>query len=175
MLSGLNVFAVRFKASHAKWNASAHNDAVAGNCAPGKNPGTWNRPTMATVLAKVSARSATPLNGELSAVVNSCLIPLDLYRSPNVPALNSPPPSNQTITTLERTPSAREFARNCSKISVVSDFWRIECTHVRREKSSHTMRVYCFPPKRLYHPRSTQTPPPEFFSARVGVDCLIPL
>ena len=34
LLSRLVVVAVRFKASHAQWGASAHNNAVAGNCEP---------------------------------------------------------------------------------------------------------------------------------------------
>ena len=108
-----------------------------------------------------SARSPTPFNWGLSAVVNSCLIPRDLHRPPNFPPRNSPPPSDRTITTVEGTPSARVSARNCSNISAASDLWRIKHTHVYHEKSSRAMRVYRFLPRdsTTFGPQIHKSPP----------------
>ena len=163
---------MRFKASHAQFDASAHNGSVAGNCAPGKSSRAWIRPTIATVSIKPSARSATPFNWGLSAIVNPCLILRNLHRSPKFPPRNSPPPSDRTITTLEGTPSARVSARNYSNISPASDLWRIKYTHAYREKSSRTMRVYRFLPRdsTTLGPLKSTNIFPSFLSSRVCVD-----
>ena len=44
LFAGLADVGVRFKASHAQCDGSAHNDLVAGNCAPEKNSRAWIRP-----------------------------------------------------------------------------------------------------------------------------------
>ena len=116
----------RFKATHAQFDDLARNDSVAGNRAPGKSSRACIRSAIAAVSIKPSARSATPLNWGLSAVVNFCLMHRDLHRSPNFPPRNLPPPSDRTIITCEGTPSARVSARNCLNISSASDLWRIK-------------------------------------------------
>ena len=167
---------MRFKASHVQCDVSAHTDSVAGYCAPGKNSRALIRSTIAAVSIKPSARSVTPLNWGLSAVVNSCFIPRDLHRSLNFPPRNSPPLFDRTTATLEGTPSARVSARNYSNISPASDLWRIKYTHAYREKSSRTMRVYRFLPRdsTTFSPLKNTKTLPSVLSARVYMDCLIP-
>ena len=97
---------------------------------------------IAAVPIKPSARSATPLNWGLSAVMNSCLTLPGIHRSPNFPPKNSLPPSDRTDTTLEETPSGRVSARNYSNNSVASHLWPMKYTNVYREKLSHNGRVY---------------------------------
>ena len=122
LFAGSADVAVRFRALHAQGDASAHNDSVAGNCAPGRSSRAWIQPTIAAVSIKPSARSATPLNWGLSAVLNCCLMHRDLHRSPNFPPQNSPLPSDRTVTTCDGTPSARVSERNCLNVSAASDF-----------------------------------------------------
>ena len=87
---------------HAQRDAPAHNDSVARICAAGKSSQAWTGPAISAVSIKCSTRSSTPLNWVLSAVVNSCLIPLDLHRSQSFPWRNAPPPSNRTKHQLGR-------------------------------------------------------------------------
>lgn len=98
----------------------------------GKSPEASIRSAIAAASTKPSNQSTAPLNWGLSPVVNSCLTPLVLHRSPRFLPQNSPLPSDRTINTLEGTPSALliVFARDCSKCSKASDLWRRKYNHL---------------------------------------------